>query len=237
MPVHTFTPTPAIMRHATSGHTRRPGPRGVFAAVALAAATWLAAPSLARAGAYEDFFHMVEIDRAREVTRLVERGFDPNARSPKGEVGLFLALRGESNEVAQALIALPQVDINVRNAAGESPLMMAALRKNLPAMRQLIERGAAINQSGWTPLHYAATSGSVEAIELLLAKGAEINALSPNGSTPLMLAAGYGGEDAADYLIKRGADNSLRNQKGLNAADFARMGGRDRLATKLGGPK
>lgn len=227
MMLHTFRP-PVPSRRLRRG--------GLFAAAVLAGCTWLAALP-ARAGAYEDFFHMVEIDRAREVTRLVERGFDPNARSPKGEVGLFLALRGESNEVAQALIALPQVDINIRNAVGESPLMMAAMRKNLPAMRQLIERGAVINQAGWTPLHYAATGGSLEAIELLLSKGAEINALSPNGSTPLMMAAGYGGEDAADLLVKRGADLGLRNQKGLNAADFARMAGRDRLVTKLGGTK
>lgn len=216
--------------------SRRPRRGGLFTVAVLAASTWLAAMP-AQAGTYEDFFHMVEIDRAREVTKLVERGFDPNARSPKGEVGLFLALRGESNEVARALIALPQVDVNIRNAAGETPLMMAAMRKNLPAMRQLIERGAAINQAGWAPLHYAATGGSLEAIELLLSKGAEINALSPNGSTPLMMAAGYGGEDAADLLVKRGADLGLRNQKGLNAADFARMAGRDRLVTKLGGTK
>jgi len=185
------------------------------------------------AGVYEDFFLMVELDRPRELTKIVDRGFDPNSLSPNGETGLYLALRGDSNEVAELLIGLPKVDVNARNAAGESALMIAALKKNLPAMKKLIERGAAINQPGWTPLHYAATGGSLEAIELLLAKGADINALSPNGSTPLMLAAGYGGEDSAELLRKRGADVSLRNQKDLSAADFAKRAGRDALAKRL----
>ncbi|HSI57834.1 MAG TPA: ankyrin repeat domain-containing protein [Ideonella sp.] len=185
------------------------------------------------AGVYEDFFLMVELDRPRELIKIVERGFDPNSLSTKGESGLYLALRGDSNEAAELLISLPKVDVNARNAAGESPLMMAALRKNLPAMRKLIERGALINQPGWTPLHYAATGGSLEAIELLLAKGADINALSPNGSTPLMLAAGYGGEDSAELLRKRGADITPRNQRELTAADFAKRAGRDALAKRL----
>lgn len=195
--------------------------------------TLLLASFASVAGVYEDFFLMVELDRPREITKIVERGFDPNSLSPKGESGLYLALRGDSNDAAELLIGLPKVDVNARNPAGESPLMMAAIRKNLPAMRKLLERGAAVNQSGWTPLHYAATGGSLEAIELLLSKGADINAPSPNGSTPLMLAAGYGGEDAAELLRKRGADVVLRNQKDLSAADFAKRAGRDALAQRL----
>ncbi|MNC96496.1 Ankyrin repeats (3 copies) [compost metagenome] len=70
-------------------------------------------------------------------------------------------------------------------------------------------------------------------VELLLARGAPIDARSPNGTTPLMMAARYGAIDAADLLARRGADRTLRNDRGLNAADFAAGAGRDDLAQRL----
>lgn len=189
--------------------------------------------SIAHAGAYEDFFGALDRDDARTVTRLLQRGFDPNSRSESGQPALFLALQKPSPAVADALWAHPQLDVDALNAAGETPLMMAALRGNLEWMRRLLERGARVHQEGWSPLHYAATSPEPKAVELLLDRGAPVDARSPSGTTPLMMAARYGDERSVALLLQRGADRSLRNQHDADAAQFARDGGREALARQL----
>ena len=46
------------------------------------------------AGSYEDFFVAIQRDDAATITTLLQRGFDPNTRDPRGQVGLMLALFG-----------------------------------------------------------------------------------------------------------------------------------------------
>jgi ankyrin repeat protein len=187
----------------------------------------------ANAGAYEDFFRAVSVDDERTVGNLVARGFDPNSPDEKGQVGLYLALRGEAPKVVQTLLANPATRVDQANPAGETPLMMAALRGRLEWAPKLIERGAQVDRQGWAPLHYAASGPEPRFVGLLLERGASVDALSPNRSTPLMMAARYGDERSVDLLLAKGADPKLRNDKGLNAADFAREGGREALAARL----
>jgi len=187
----------------------------------------------AEAGSYDDFFRAVELDDARTVAALAQRGFDVNSRSPQGHTGLYLALRGGSFNVADALLKSPAIDVNALNDVGESALMMAALR-GLPVWSQrLIEQGADINKSGWSPLHYAATGPDPTVVKMLLDRGATIEALSPNRTTPLMMAARYGKEASVDVLLAAGADPRRKNDLGLTVVDFARQGQRDALAARL----
>ncbi len=189
--------------------------------------------SVARAGAYEDFFRAVNVDNALTVKDLLERGFDPNTLSEKGQLPLYLALRERSPKVAALLMAHPHTRLDAANAAGETPLMMAALRGDMPAALQLLERGVALNREGWTPLHYAATGPDPKLVALLLDRGATVDAASPNGSTPLMMACRYGPEGAVDLLLQRGASLQLKNDVGMSAADFARSAGREALTRRI----
>jgi uncharacterized protein len=132
-----------------------------------------------------------------------------------------------------ALMAHPQLNVNALNPAGESALMLAALKGDLAASMQLLERGANINQRGWSPIHYAATGPEPKLVTLLLDRGADIEARAPNGTTPLMMAARYGHDDSVKLLLARGADPKRRNDGGLYAADFARLEGREKLAAML----
>jgi ankyrin repeat protein len=209
--------------------------RHVLASLALCAA----APGL-WAGAYEDFFVAVLRDDADAITALLRRGFDPDTRDPKGQVGLTLALQNGSNKAFAALLAWPKINVEARNAQDESPLMMAALKGNLEAVRALLARDADVNKTGWTPLHYAASAGSSQhlaIIALLLENHAYIDATSPNGTTPLMMAAQYGSTEAVQLLLDEGADPTLRNQLKLTAADFAlrvsRTESADRIAAAI----
>lgn len=189
--------------------------------------------SSASAGSYEDYFRAVNVDDARTVSGLLARGFDPNTPDEQGQVALYLALRVGAPKVIAELLAHPAIRPDMENAAGETPLMMAALRGELAAMKALIEKGAKLNRSGWTPLHYAASGPSLAALEFLLDRGADVEAPSPNGTTAVMMAARYGSDDATWALVKRGASLTRKNDKGLNAADFARLGGREKLAAGL----
>jgi hypothetical protein len=191
------------------------------------------AATASRAGSYEDYFLGIELDRPGIVRPLLVKGFDVNARDPEGQHGLYIALRENSTEVADILLAHPALDPNAANKAGETLLMMAALRGRLETMRQLIARGAAINREGWTPLHYAASGSDAAATRLLLDLNAHVDARAPNGNTPLMMAAGFGSIDAAELLVRQGADVTLQNKAGVTASEFARRAGRDKLADEL----
>lgn len=201
--------------------------RRTLAWLALAAAAPVA--GLAHAGAYEDFFKAIELDNGAAVADLLRRGFDPNARDPKGQPALIVALRGDSRKAAAALIAAKGLKVEERNAKDESALMLAALRGNLSAARALIRLDADVNKTGWTPLHYAASGTTQDAgamVALLLEESAYIDAASPNGTTPLMMAVRYGTGDVALLLIEEGADPTLKNDLGLTAIDFARQADR-----------
>lgn len=187
----------------------------------------------ANAGAYEDFFVAVNRDDGDTVRGLLQRGMDPNSRNPQGQTALHLALRDQSGRVAQALWASPTLEFDALNASGETPLMMAALRGDLAWVQRLVERGAKTHKEGWSPLHYAATGPEPKVVAFLLDRGAPINALSPNRHTPLMMAVRYGDEGSVDLLIARGADKSLRNDRDLDAAEYARLAGREFLLRRL----
>ena len=191
--------------------------------------------STAKADAFADFFHAIRIDDASTVKSVLQRGFDANTRDPSGQPGLLLALQGESLRVADVLAASPALQVDTANPAGETALMLAALKGNASWCRRLLGQGAAVNRPGWSPLHYGAAGPEVKVIALLLEQGATVDAESPNRTTPLMMAARYGSEAGVDLLLARGADPVRRNDLELGPADFARLGGREALARRLTG--
>jgi ankyrin repeat protein len=190
--------------------------------------------SWTHAGSYDGFFRAVISDDPGTIQALVARGFDPNSVDPNGQPGLIRALQAESYLAALALARLPSTRVDIRNPAGETPLMLAALKGEMDVLRVLLARGAAVNGPGWTPLHYAASGDSLPAVQELLAHGAEIDARAPNHQrTPLMMAAMHAGEDVINALLKAGADPGARDQYGETAADLAARIGRDWLAERL----
>lgn len=185
------------------------------------------------AGSYEDFFAAVVRDDPGTIAALLQRGFDPNTRDPKGQVGLTLALQNGSLKAFEALLQARGLQVDARNTQDESPLMIAALRGQVQAALSLIGREADVNKTGWTPLHYAATGTTPQQpqiIALLLEHHAYIDAESPNGTTPLMMAVHYGTRESAELLLKEGADPTLKNKLGLSAADFALRANRKDMA-------
>ncbi|WP_291144704.1 ankyrin repeat domain-containing protein [Hydrogenophaga sp.] len=187
----------------------------------------------ARAQSYDDFFAAIKRDDIDTVQRLASRGFDLNTLDPSGQHPLYLAIRDEAPKVSTYLVRQPSVKVEVRNAKGESPLMMAALKARLDLIEALIARGAEVNKPGWAPLHYAATNPGEQSLpvaRLLLERYAFIDAQSPNGTTPLMMAAHYGNKAVVKLLLDEGADTAMKNEQGLSAIDFAHRAGRGDVA-------
>lgn len=199
---------------------------------------WVFASSVVsvHAGSYEDFFTAIRRDNAGSIQRLLERGFDPNTLNENGQTGLLMALQLDSMRAFTALLAARNLNVEIRNAKDESPLMLAAIKGRLDAVRALVARDADVNKTGWTPLHYAASGTQPEQGEIiafLLEHHAYIDAASPNGTTPLMMAAQYGTDASVQLLLSEGADPALKNQLGLTAVDFALRAEREELARTI----
>lgn len=201
--------------------------KGAWVALALAGAGAVAAAPI------DDLVIAAELNDGRAVLGLMLKGVDPNEPDSRGRRALFIAAKEESLRALDSLLASPLTRVDDANGQGETPLMIAAIRGSLPAVKALVKRGAAINRAGWTPLHYACSGPDNGVAAFLIANGADVNARSENGTTPLMMSARYGNSELVPLLIKAGAEPRAANEQELTAADFADRGGRDVMAKQL----
>jgi uncharacterized protein len=203
----------------------------------LQAATAFAASAaihpLASAAPRQDFFDAIQQDDWPRVSTLLADSVDINVRDSKGNGALFLSIRSGSHNVTTELLKHPDIAIDPRNQAGETPLMMAALRDHLTVAKALHARGATLHQSGWAPVHYAATGPGAAVLKWLLEQGAPIDARAASNHTPLMMAARYGSDAAIEWLLKQGADANAVNDQGQNASALALVAKRDVWAAAL----
>lgn len=94
------------------------------------------------------FTRAIKQDNELAMRGMLSRGFDPNSRTENGAPGLFTALQEGSLKVAGILMDSPKLKAESRNAADESPLMMAALKGQLDVVKRLIAMDADVNKTG-----------------------------------------------------------------------------------------
>jgi uncharacterized protein len=190
----------------------------------------------ASAATLEDLKAAVASKNTVQVERLLRSGLNVNAPLENGNAALHIALFEDATEVAENLVKTPGVNLDMKNAMDETPLMIAANRGNERLIDSLLKRGAQVNKPGWTALHYAAGIGHSAIVAKLLERYAYIDAESPNKTTPLMMAARAGHSATVKLLIDEGADSKLKNEAGLSAADMARARGFKEVLTALATP-
>ncbi len=96
-----------------------------------------------------------------------------------------------------------------------TPLGDAVQRGDLQGMRQLLEKGADVNEKGacgWsideTPLMCAAYTDNLEVAKLLLERGADVNAKTPSKFTALDAAVTAGHVKMVQFLLENGAETN-----------------------------
>ncbi|KAL5430791.1 hypothetical protein PMIN06_007862 [Paraphaeosphaeria minitans] len=120
---------------------------------------------------------------------------------------LLDALERDFAEGVEYLIQRHDVDVNARNARGNTPLLHATLKGNTAIVKLLLTRNDvdvnARNLEGITPLMEAAWFPRTEIIDFLLARNdLDVNVTDNNLRTALMIAAAYGNGDIVDRLLK-----------------------------------
>ena len=168
-------------------------------------------------------------DRRREVARvLLAHG---------AYYDIFSACALDDDERVRALLVEDPSAVHARHSDRTTPLHWAAAAGAPTCAETLLANGAnpnALNSGKKTPLHKAAAPLDAVPIEwtyppidkviaLLAERGANINAQDDKGRMPLHLATYGGYKDAAEQLIALGADTTIRNKRGKNALEVARM--------------
>jgi ankyrin repeat protein len=148
---------------------------------------------------------------------------NPNngSRSYPHPLHYLVARKCATKEWAEALLALPGLDVNARNAhakqKGHTPLSAAVVAQEFQLVEALAKdarcRLDLPNGLGQTPLVLAIPT-SPKIVDLLLAAGAEVNAPGTDGETALMRALESGATEIAERLIAAGADAKMWYHRG-----------------------
>ena len=149
------------------------------------------------------------------------------------------ACRNGQKNIVKILADRGGIDLDRRDAEGNTPLYHACRQGYRDVAALLLERGAdpsLANNRGETPLHAAARSGNREIIDRLMARGADPDAADNEGCTPLMRLLESRRTDAALWLIDHGADTARTDRTGHRALDYATAYGLREVVVRLSRP-
>ena len=143
------------------------------------------------------------------IRQTLEAGADINARNRNGDGVLHWLARNERRNAALVSMLVDHgADVDLRDAKGNTPLILAAFNGRELAVQMLLAHGADLkagNPAGETALHWAACNRR-EVIQALVRAGAAVDARDASGRTPLhwaMISQQFGNAAA---LMEAGAD-------------------------------
>ncbi len=145
---------------------------------------------------------------------LLRLGANINAQNVDGETPLMSAIVRNSIETAALLISNKNIDLEVIDNNGNTALIRAAIHKNVPITKMLIEAGANLNAQnniGKTALHVSIEMEQNEIAELLIDSGADVNYSDSVYQTPIILTAINDNVIIAKKLIAAGANLDINN--------------------------
>ncbi len=158
-----------------------------------------------------------------------------NERDEHGNTSLYyVAPFGAQEYIEQvhrtvkAFLAYPEIDINLQNRRGQTPLHLAAMCNNLKMVTLLLQianiKVNAQDKHGATALHYAVRYGHSVLVDWMLwrEKDIAVNLKEHTaGNTPLHIAAQHGYlEIVRLLLLHKDTEPNLRNASGLTALEI-----------------
>ncbi|CZT16853.1 uncharacterized protein RCC_02688 [Ramularia collo-cygni] len=162
--------------------------------------------------------HYAVISCSASVVRaLVYRGADKTAKDDRGLSARDLC-NSSSSLMAWFLDNGP--NLQLQNADGWPALCLFARRRDMTAVRTLLELGADINVKGpdkHTPLFEAAKQDHKEMLEFFLTKGADITPRNSRNDSVLCQAGWHGHTRIGEVLLNWGASIDAVNQHGYSA--------------------
>ena len=158
--------------------------------------------------------HMTPLMHAiwREETRVVRmlltrKDILVNIQDAKGMTALHWAASAQNPEIVHALVAAPSIDLEPTSNTTSPPLILAAYKDNLYAIRALLDAGADINireselEARGTALMRAADNDGVAVVHELINRGIDWNAQDGYGRTAVHSAAINGSSDSLAVLL------------------------------------
>ena len=168
---------------------------------------------------------------ADAVARQLKAGADPRHADRYGLTSLHWAALMDNPDVMPLLVEAG-IDIDARDAKGNTALLLAAEKGNLAraamharegmapvvvgirTLEMLLQLGAeanVVNKGKWSPLHWAVAWDAPEATDMLLRIGTSINIPGFKKAHPLHIAAMEGSPETVALLIRWGADVNARD--------------------------
>jgi len=132
------------------------------------------------------------------------------------------------------------MDVDMRDAEGRTPLMIAAAFGNSDAAETLLALGADPQAKdrdfGDAPIHFAARTGHTALVRLLLEHGVESELpAGPDGVTPLHYAAMFGHRKTIEFLVTSGVNPDVADLNGVMPQQYASRRRRPEIAAFLRG--
>ncbi|XP_066578140.1 ankyrin repeat and SAM domain-containing protein 6 [Amia ocellicauda] len=111
----------------------------------------------------------------------------PQPDDEKRRPDVFSALKLANSQLVREILDEDPAQVNLANADGASPLMIAAVNGQQDVVQLLVERSADIDKQdsvhGWTALMQATYHGNKDVVKYLLNQGADVNLRAKNGYT------------------------------------------------------
>ncbi|XP_072547741.1 ankyrin repeat and SAM domain-containing protein 6-like isoform X2 [Salminus brasiliensis] len=111
----------------------------------------------------------------------------PQPDAEKKRPDVFIALKLGNAQLVKEILEEDPSQVNLANADGASPLMIAAVSGQQEVVQLLVEKNADVDKQdgvhGWTALMQATYHGNKDVVKYLLNQGADVNLRAKNGYT------------------------------------------------------
>jgi len=155
-----------------------------------------------------------------QVERHIHWNTDINQPFPSGRYPLHEAA-DKGRIILLKLLLKNQADIDVKDAAGRTPLDLAILNGRTQASEILIREGAHYDPSEQLLLAAKGDAEDRDIVRFLKEHGANLEATDENGDTALLIAIGRNNNRLVHHLVEQGADVDVRNRQGTSALQLS----------------